>query len=58
LHHLRRACDERLDCVDFLCGDFAWKPLFHLRPRPLFLYGPQPVTAPLSTHARHEIKAC
>ncbi len=37
LHHLQRACEERLQQVDFLCGDFNWKKLFHLTPRPLFL---------------------
>ncbi len=37
LHHLERACRERLDCVDFMCGDFTWKKLFHLAQRPLYL---------------------
>lgn len=37
LHHMRRACRERLQSVDFLCGDFSWKTLFHLTPRPLCL---------------------
>ena len=37
LHHIRRACRERLQSVDFLCGDFSWKKLFHLTPRPLYL---------------------
>jgi len=37
LHHLQRACEERMQQVDFLCGDFNWKTLFHLTPRPLFL---------------------
>ena len=36
VHHMERACEERLDCVDFLCGDFSWKKLFHLTPRPLY----------------------
>jgi len=57
LHHLRRACNERFDRVDFLCGEFAWKPLFHLNPRPLHLYGPQMATTPLTTHEHHEIQA-
>ena len=35
LHHMERACRERLQQVDFLCGDFCWKTLFHLTPRPL-----------------------
>lgn len=39
LHHLEYASQERLDKVDFLCGDAgcSWKPLFHLTPRPLYL---------------------
>jgi hypothetical protein len=36
LHHMERACRERMHQVDFLCGDFNWKKLFHLTPRPLF----------------------
>ena len=35
-HHMERACRERMDQVDFLCGDFSWKKLFHLTPRPLY----------------------
>ena len=35
-HHLEVACRERLDCVDFLCGDFGWKHRFRLQPRPLY----------------------
>jgi hypothetical protein len=37
LHHLQRACQQRLQKVDFLCGDFHWKKQFHLTPRPLYL---------------------
>jgi len=37
LYHMRRACNERLSQVDFLCGDFSWKTMFHLTPRPLYL---------------------
>jgi hypothetical protein len=37
LHHLEWACSARIDEVDFLCGDFSWKPLFHLKPRSLYL---------------------
>ncbi len=37
IHHMRTACEERLECADFLCGDFKWKTLFHLTPRPLYL---------------------
>ena len=36
-HHMQRACEEKLARVDFLCGDFNWKKLFHLTPRPLYL---------------------
>lgn len=35
-HHLQWACVERLDMVDFLCGDFGWKERFHLTSRPLY----------------------
>ena len=37
MHHMERACEERIREVDFLCGDFNWKKMFHLRERPLFL---------------------
>jgi len=37
LYHMKRACSEKMDGVDFLCGDFSWKPMFHLTPRPLYL---------------------
>ena len=37
LHHMEFACRERLRQVDFLCGDFSWKSMFHLTPRPLYL---------------------
>jgi len=43
VHHMRRACEERLQQVDFLCGDFLWKKLFHLTPRPLYLLSNAPV---------------
>ena len=45
IHHMRRACAERLDEVDFLCGAFSWKTIFHLTPRPLYLLSN--LTAPL-----------
>lgn len=35
-HHLTWACSERLEIVDFLCGDFSWKRRFHLQPCPLY----------------------
>ena len=36
-HHMRWACEQKLKLVDFLCGDFAWKKIFHLSPRPLYI---------------------
>lgn len=36
LHHLEYACQQRLREVDFLCGSFNWKKLFHLGARPLY----------------------
>ena len=35
--HMKWACQEKIKEVDFLCGDFSWKTLFHLTPRPLYL---------------------
>lgn len=35
-HHLEWACRQRMDVVDFLCGDFGWKQRFHLSSRPLY----------------------
>ena len=35
LHHMEWACGQRLESVDFLCGNFGWKERFHLSPRPL-----------------------
>lgn len=42
LYHMRQACADRLEEVDFLCGDFFWKPMFHLQPRPLFQLSNRP----------------
>jgi len=36
LHHIRRACAERLRFADFLSGDFGWKERFRLTRRPRF----------------------
>jgi hypothetical protein len=36
IHHMAWACEQKLREVDFLCGEFSWKPMFHLTPRPLF----------------------
>jgi len=35
-HHLEWACHQRLEVVDFLCGNFGWKERFHLTARPLY----------------------
>jgi hypothetical protein len=37
IHHMTWACEQELDRVDFLCGDFNWKAMFHLSPVPLYL---------------------
>ena len=37
LHHMQEACTNRYKEADFLCGDFSWKKLFHLTPRPLYV---------------------
>lgn len=37
IHHMERACREKFDTTDFLCGDFCWKKMFHLTTRPLYL---------------------
>ncbi len=41
LHHMEWACENRVERVDFLCGDFNWKKQFHLTERPLYLLAGQ-----------------
>lgn len=53
LYHMRRACQESLEAVDFLCGEFHWKPMFHLSARPLYLLS-NLESAPLTTSASTE----
>jgi len=36
LHHMEWSCSQRLERVDFLCGDFNWKERFRLTPIPLY----------------------
>lgn len=36
LHHINWACTQKMEKVDFLCGNFNWKERFHLTPRPLY----------------------
>lgn len=45
-HHIEVSCKERLRKVDFLCGDFHWKKLWHLDAEPLFKF----VSPDLITH--------
>ncbi len=35
-HHMDRSCKEKIETVDFLCGDFNWKARFNLTPVPLY----------------------
>ena len=41
-HHMNWACEQGLERVDFLCGDFNWKRLFHLTENPLYLLSGDP----------------
>ena len=52
LHHLDWACQQRLNVVDFLCGDFGWKNRFHLTQRPLYEIHRNSVSSP-SVEAVH-----
>ena len=36
LTHIEWACKEQVEYVDFLCGDFGWKNMFHLKQRNLY----------------------
>lgn len=36
LFHLKWGCLNRVEQIDFLCGDFGWKTRFQLHPRPLY----------------------
>jgi hypothetical protein len=38
MHHIRFALEQELSKVDFLCGDFYWKKLWHLNPQPLYKF--------------------
>ena len=38
MHHVEWACREKMNKVDFLCGDFHWKKLWHLDPEPLYQF--------------------
>ena len=57
-HHLEWACFQRLEVVDFLCGNFGWKERFHLTPRPLYqIHIPSKTETPKDLHAEKRI-AC
>ena len=47
-HHLEWSCAQRLEAVDFLCGDFGWKERFHLTPRPLYQITASPAVCAIS----------
>jgi len=38
MHHIDFALEQRFSRVDFLCGDFYWKKLWHLDPQPLYKF--------------------
>lgn len=38
MHHIEYAFEQRVLRVDFLCGDFYWKKIWHLDPEPLYKY--------------------
>lgn len=54
LHHMKFACEQKFSSVDFLCGDFSWKILFHLTPRPLYLLSNLPKDAVVSESVLEE----
>jgi hypothetical protein len=38
MHHIEYACNQKATKLDFLCGDFHWKRLWHLDPEPLYRF--------------------
>ena len=38
MNHIQFAFENRIPKIDFLCGDFHWKKIWHLDPEPLFAY--------------------
>ena len=38
LNHIEFAFSHKISKLDFLCGDFKWKTLWHLDPEPLYLF--------------------
>jgi len=44
MYHIEYAFENRISKVDFLCGDFHWKKLWHLTPEPLYKFAAPAVT--------------
>ncbi len=38
MYHIEFGCLNKIRKIDFLCGDFHWKKLWHLDPEPLYRY--------------------
>lgn len=38
MHHIQFAFENRMQKIDFLCGDFHWKKIWHLDPEPLYTF--------------------
>jgi hypothetical protein len=55
VHHMEYACHTKLSSVDFLCGDFNWKTLFHLKPAPLYLLAKTEAVAEM-VYAEHSMR--
>jgi hypothetical protein len=50
MHHIEYAFGERMTKIDFLCGDFHWKRMWHLDAEPLYKY----VSADLKSEDWHD----
>ena len=57
-HHIEWACCQRLDVVDFLCGDFNWKSKFRLHPRPLYKICSTEVDSPAEFYTAEKVQLC
>lgn len=58
LHHMGWACEQRIEKVDFLCGDFNWKSRFHLTPVPLYEISIEKEMTAIGSLARERKMAC
>ena len=38
MYHINYAFTEKMDKIDFLCGDFHWKKFWHLEPEQLYIF--------------------